>query len=55
MEQANSAPTKIPRKAIAIVAVMMVGSFISVLNQNLMTTAIPTFMGVFSVESSAAQ
>ena len=55
MEQANSVPTKIPRKAIAIVAVMMVGSFISVLNQNLMTTAIPTFMGVFSVESSAAQ
>lgn len=44
-----------PRKALAIVVVMMVGSFISILNQNLMTTAIPTFMGVFSVTSSEAQ
>ena len=55
MNQANASTDEVPRKAIAIVAVMMVGSFISILNQNLMTTAIPTFMGVFSVESSAAQ
>ncbi|WP_158539852.1 MDR family MFS transporter [Gordonibacter sp. 28C] len=55
MDQANADTDKIPRRAVAIVAVMMVGSFISILNQNLMTTAIPTFMGVFSVESSAAQ
>lgn len=55
MDQAEAGMDKVPRKAVAIVAVMMVGSFISILNQNLMTTAIPTFMGVFSVESSAAQ
>lgn len=55
MDQAEAGTDKVPRKAVAIVAVMMVGSFISILNQNLMTTAIPTFMSVFSVESSAAQ
>ncbi len=55
MDQAQAGTDKVPRRAVAIVAVMMVGSFVSILNQNLMTTAIPTFMGVFSVESSAAQ
>lgn len=34
---------------------MMVGSFISILNQNLMTTAVPTFMEVFSVSAGVAQ
>lgn len=39
----------------AMAIVMMVGSFISILNQNLMTTAVPTFMEVFSVSAGVAQ
>lgn len=55
MEQAGSETGKVPRRAVAVVAVMMVGSFVSVLNQNIMTTAIPTLMRVFDVPSSTAQ
>lgn len=55
MDKQQTSESHVSRKALAIVAVMMVGSFISILNQNLMTTAIPTFMEVFSVSSSSAQ
>lgn len=55
MNGKRSNDSKVSRRAIAIVSVMMVGSFISILNQNLMTTAIPTLMGVFDVPSSTAQ
>ena len=43
------------RRALVMAFVMMAGSFISILNQNLMTTAVPRFMDVFSVSSSMAQ
>lgn len=55
MEQSGNETGKVSRRAIAVVAVMMVGSFVSVLNQNLLTTAIPTLMRVFDVPSSTAQ
>lgn len=55
MQQAQLDTANVSRTSIAIVAVMMVGSFVSILNQNLMTTAIPSLMVVFDVPSSTAQ
>lgn len=55
MSATKANESRVSTRALAVVVVMMVGSFVSVLNQNLMTTAIPTLMGLFDVSSSTAQ
>lgn len=47
--------TQLSKQALAGVIVMMLGSFVSILNQNLMTTAVPVFMEQFSITSDVAQ
>lgn len=46
---------QLSKQALAGVVVMMLGSFVSILNQNLMTTAVPVFMEQFSITSDVAQ
>ena len=43
------------RAYLPMVVVMMCGSFLSALNQNLMNTALPTFMNVFNITASDVQ
>ena len=55
MSSEQSLGLGVSHRATAMAIVMMVGAFTSILNQNLMTTAVPQFMHVFAVGSSTAQ
>lgn len=52
---APASTAALSRRSLAAVVVMMCGAFVAILNQNLMTTAVPVFMTVFSVSSDVAQ
>lgn len=55
MSEEISQSSKMEKGAVAMVVVMMCGSFLSALNQNLANTALPTYMQVFGVSMGKVQ
>ena len=52
---AKEMPMKLTRKQIAMLVILIAGTFVTVLNQTLVTPALPSIMAEMSVDAATAQ